>query len=42
MKKLALSLCALAAAGTASAQSSLILFGVVDTAVSYYSVKSRS
>ncbi len=42
MKKLVLPLCALAAAGTAPAQSSLTLFGVVDAGISYYSVKSPS
>lgn len=42
MKNIVLPLCALAAAGTASAQSSLTLFGVVDAGISHYSVKSRS
>lgn len=42
MKKLVPALCALAAAGTAAAQSSITMFGVVDAGVSYYSAKSRS
>lgn len=42
MKKNVLALCALAAAGTAAAQSSVTMFGVVDAGISYYSVKSRS
>ena len=42
MKKLIAALCALAAAGTAAAQSSVTMFGVVDAGFSYYSVKSRS
>ena len=42
MKKIVLALCALAAAGTAAAQSSVTVFGVVDAGVSRYSAKSRS
>lgn len=42
MKKILLALCALAAAGTAAAQSSITLFGVLDAGVSRYSTKSRS
>ena len=42
MKKLVLALCALAAAGTAAAQSSVTMFGVVDAGVSYYRATSRS
>ena len=40
MKKSLVALAVLAAAGAASAQSSVTLFGVVDAGVSYYSVKS--
>jgi predicted porin len=40
MKKSLVALAVLAAAGAASAQSSVTLFGVVDTGVSYYTVKS--
>lgn len=42
MKKPVLALCALAAVGTAAAQSSVTLFGVVDAGISHYSTKSRS
>ncbi|WP_213958407.1 porin [Variovorax sp. dw_954] len=42
MNKHLLALCALASAGTAAAQSSVTVFGVVDAAVSYYSTTSRS
>lgn len=42
MKKIAMALCALSAAATASAQSSVILFGVVDAGISHYSTTSRS
>ena len=45
MKKLMLvlpALAALTAAGTAAAQSSLMVFGVIDAGVSHYSTKSRS
>jgi predicted porin len=42
MKTCVLALCALAAAGTSAAQSSVILFGVVDAGISHYSTKSRS
>ncbi|MBT2321681.1 porin [Variovorax paradoxus] len=42
MKQLMLALSALAAAGTAAAQSSLTVFGVIDAGVSHYSTKSRS
>ncbi|MDR6537797.1 porin [Variovorax soli] len=42
MKKLLLALSALAAAGSAAAQSSLTVFGVIDAGVSHYSTKSRS
>jgi predicted porin len=42
MKKIVLALCALAAAGTAAAQSSITLFGVIDAGVSRYSTKSQS
>jgi len=42
MKKLAMALCALAVAGTAAAQSSVTLFGVVDAGFSYYRATSRS
>ena len=42
MKKNMLALCALAAAGTAAAQSSLTVFGVVDAGISHYSTTSRS
>jgi predicted porin len=41
MKKSLVALAVLAAAGAASAQSSVTLFGVVDAGVSYYTVKSR-
>jgi len=40
MRKFLLTFAALAATGAASAQSSVTLFGVADTAVSHYSVKS--
>lgn len=40
MRKSLITLAALAASGAASAQSSLTLFGVADSAVSHYSVKS--
>ena len=40
MKKTAITLSILAASGIASAQSSVTLFGIVDAAVSHYSVKS--
>jgi predicted porin len=42
MKKLVLALCALCAAATAAAQSSVTMFGVVDAGVSYYRATSRS
>ncbi|MEP6723200.1 MAG: porin [Variovorax sp.] len=42
MKKLMLALSALVAAGTAAAQSSVTVFGVIDAGVSHYSTKSRS
>ena len=42
MKKIAMALCALSAAATASAQSSVTLFGVVDAGISHYSTTSRS
>jgi len=42
MKKLMLALSALAAAGTAAAQSSVTVFGVIDAGVSHYSTKSTS
>jgi predicted porin len=41
MKKSLVALAVLAAAGAASAQSSVTLFGVVDAGVSYYTVKSQ-
>jgi predicted porin len=41
MKKSLVALAALAAAGVASAQSSVTLFGVVDAAVSYYQTTSK-
>jgi predicted porin len=42
MKKPAIALCALCAAATVSAQSSVTLFGVVDAGISHYSTTSRS
>ena len=42
MKKIAMALCALSAAATAAAQSSVTLFGVVDAGLSHYSTTSRS
>jgi predicted porin len=42
MKNLMLGLSVLAAAGTAAAQSSVTVFGVVDAGVSHYSTRSRS
>ncbi|MFZ3118805.1 MAG: porin [Variovorax sp.] len=41
MKKSLVALAVLAAAGAASAQSSVTLFGIVDTAVSYYDAKTK-
>ena len=45
MKKILFTLCALATAGTAgtaAAQSSVTIFGVIDAGISHYSTKSRS
>jgi len=42
MKPFVLALSALAVAGTAAAQSSVTVFGVVDAGISHYSTKSRS
>ncbi|MEJ8827475.1 porin, partial [Variovorax humicola] len=41
MKKSLVALAALSAAGMAAAQSSVTLFGVVDTGVSYYQTTSK-